>query len=129
MTATGNTTPKPHEDDPIKALFDYASRWATIWGFIALCLWLEHQVLNLLDIESGSIQVAILLVSTPAIFLMTVTRIEKAPKARLILGPLRRDLGRCGLAWSLSSRQPQRRFLRERPSRWRRACLLKNGGL
>ncbi|MCK1329257.1 hypothetical protein IVB36_13810 [Bradyrhizobium sp. 35] len=85
MTATGSTTPKPHEDEPIKALFDYASRWATIWGFIALCLWFEHQILNRLDIESGSIQVAILLVSTPAIFLATVTRVQKIPKARLIL--------------------------------------------
>ncbi|WP_247316395.1 hypothetical protein [Bradyrhizobium sp. 141] len=48
-------------------------------------LWLEHQVLNRLDIASSNIQVAILLVSTPAIFLATVTRIEKSPKARLIL--------------------------------------------
>lgn len=85
MASTEGTTPKLHEDDPIKVIFDFASYWATIWGFIALCLWLEHQVLNRLDIESGSIQVAILLVSTPAIFLATVTRIERAPKARLIL--------------------------------------------
>ena len=85
MTSTGSTAPKPREDDPIKLLFDLASYWATVWGFIALCLWLEHQVLNRLDIESGSIQVAVLLVSTPAIFLVTVTRIEKNPKARLIL--------------------------------------------
>lgn len=89
MTATGSTTPKPHEDEPIKALFDYASRWATIWGFIALCLWLEHQFLIRLDIESGSIQAVILLVSTPAIFLATVTRIEKDPKARLIMERVR----------------------------------------
>jgi hypothetical protein len=44
-----------------------------------------HQVLNRLDIESSGIRVAILLVSTPAIFLVTVTRIEKNPKARLVL--------------------------------------------
>ncbi|MBB4379381.1 hypothetical protein [Bradyrhizobium sp. SBR1B] len=85
MTVTGSTAAKSHDDDPIKVIFDLASYWATVWGFIALCLWLEHQVLNRLDIESGSIQVAILLVSTPAIFLATVTRIEKDPKARLIL--------------------------------------------
>ncbi|MDA9491625.1 hypothetical protein [Bradyrhizobium sp. CCBAU 11361] len=85
MTATESTTPKSHEDDPIKVLFDLASYWATVWGFIALCLWLEHQVLNRLDIESGSTRVAILLVSTPAIFLVTVTRIERDPKARLTL--------------------------------------------
>lgn len=82
MTAT---TPKSHEDDPIKVLFDLASYWATIWAFIALCLWLEYQALNRLDIESGTIQFAVLLVSTPAIFLATVTRIEKHSKARLIL--------------------------------------------
>lgn len=85
MTATGSTTPKLHDDDPIKVLFDLASYWATVWGFIGLCLWFEHQILKRLDIESGSIQIAILLVSTPAIFLATVTRIEKSPKARLIL--------------------------------------------
>ncbi|MBR0717579.1 hypothetical protein [Bradyrhizobium liaoningense] len=89
MTATGSTAPKSREDDPIKVIFDLASYWATVWGFIALCLWLEHQVLNRLDIESGSIQVAVLLVSTPAIFLATVTRIEKDPKARLILERVR----------------------------------------
>lgn len=61
------------------------SYWATVWGFVVLCLWLEDQILKWLDIESGSIQVAILLVSTPAIFLATVTRIQKNPKARLIL--------------------------------------------
>ncbi|MCK1709078.1 MULTISPECIES: hypothetical protein [unclassified Bradyrhizobium] len=85
MASTENTAPKSHEDDPIKVLFDVASYWATIWSFIALCLWLEHQVLNRLDIESDSIRVAVLLVSTPAIFLATVTRIDKYPKARLIL--------------------------------------------
>ncbi len=85
MAATESTAPKPHETDPIKVLFDLASYWVTVWGFIALCLWLEHQVLNRLDIESGSIQIAVLLVSTPAIFLATVTRIEKDPKARLFV--------------------------------------------
>lgn len=85
MPPTESTAPKLVEDDPIKVLFDMASYWATIWSFIALCLWLEHQVLKRLDIESGSIQAAVLLVSTPAIFLATVTRIEKNPKARLIL--------------------------------------------
>ncbi|MBR0844458.1 hypothetical protein JQ607_30005 [Bradyrhizobium liaoningense] len=84
MTLTESTAPKLDENDPIKVLFDMASYWATIWGLIALCLWLEHQVLNRL-IESGNIQAAILLVSTPAIFLATVTRIQKDPKARLIL--------------------------------------------
>lgn len=85
MTSTGSTAPKLDEDDPVKVLFDMASYWATIWSFIALCLWLEHQVLNRLDIEWGGIQFVILLVSTPAIFLTAVTRIEKTPKARLIL--------------------------------------------
>ncbi|TFV39813.1 hypothetical protein [Bradyrhizobium niftali] len=85
MASTESTAPKSHETDPIKVLFDLASYWATVWGFIALCLWLEHQVLSRLDIESGSIQVAILLVSTPAIFLATVNRIEKDPKARQVL--------------------------------------------
>lgn len=85
MASTESTAPKPHEADPIKALFDLISYWATVWGFIALCLWLEHQVLNRLEINSGSIQIAVLLVSAPAIFLVTVTRIEKNPKARLIL--------------------------------------------
>ncbi|MCK1475010.1 hypothetical protein IVB27_09410 [Bradyrhizobium sp. 197] len=85
MSSTESNAPKLGENDPIKVLFDMASYWATIWGFIALCLWLEHEVLNRLDIEPGSIQVVILLVSTPAIFLVTVTRIEKNPKARLIL--------------------------------------------
>lgn len=85
MTATGSTGPKPHEDDPIKVLFDLASYWVTVWGFIALCLWLEHEILTQLDIMSGSIQVAILLVSTPVIFLATVTRIEKNHIARLFL--------------------------------------------
>lgn len=85
MSTTGSTAPKLSEDDPIKVLFDMASYWATIWSFIALCLWLEHQVLKRLDIESGGLQVAILLVSTPAIFLVTVTRIQRNPKARLIL--------------------------------------------
>jgi hypothetical protein len=85
MVSTESTAPKPHDHDPIKVLFDLASYWATVWGFIALCLWLEHQVLNRLDIESSGIRVAILLVSTPAIFLVTVTRIEKNPKARLVL--------------------------------------------
>ncbi|EJN07503.1 hypothetical protein PMI42_07785 [Bradyrhizobium sp. YR681] len=85
MVSTESTATKPHEDDPIKVLFDLASYWATVWGFIAFCLWLEHQLLNRLDIESGSIQIAVLLVSTPALFLATVTRIEKNPKARVIL--------------------------------------------
>ncbi|KYH02491.1 hypothetical protein [Bradyrhizobium sp. DOA1] len=85
MTSNESTAPKLREDEPIKVLFDVASYWATIWGFIALCLWLEHEVLKRLDIESGGIRVAILLVSTPAVFLATVTRIEKNPKARMIL--------------------------------------------
>ena len=85
MTSTESTAPKLREDATIKVLFDMASYWATIWSFIALCLWLEQQILKRLDIESGSLQVAILLVSTPAIFLATVPRIQKNPKARLIL--------------------------------------------
>ncbi|MEY9109317.1 hypothetical protein ABH999_005513 [Bradyrhizobium yuanmingense] len=85
MTSTESTAPKLREDDPVKVLFDMASYWATIWSFIALCLWLEHQVLRRLDIESGGLQVAILLVSTPAIFLVTVTRIQRNLKARLVL--------------------------------------------
>lgn len=85
MVSTESTAPKSHDDDPIKVLFDMASYWATIWSLIALCLWLEQQVLKRLDIESGGLQVAILLVSTPAIFLATVTRIQRNPKARLIL--------------------------------------------
>lgn len=85
MSSTESTAPKLREDDPIKILFDMASYWATIWSFIALCLWLEHEVLKRLDIESGSVRIAVLLVSTPAIFLATVTRIQKNPKARLIL--------------------------------------------
>jgi len=85
MTSTESTAPKLREDDPIKVLFDMASYWATIWSFIALCLWLEHEVLKRLDIESGGVRIAILLVSTPAIFLVTVTRIQKNPTARLIL--------------------------------------------
>lgn len=84
MASTESTAAKSHDDDPIKLIFDLASYWATIWGFIALCFWLEGQVLKWLDIGSG-IRVAILLVSIPAIFLLTVTRIEKSPKARLIL--------------------------------------------
>lgn len=84
MTTTGSTAPKSDETDPIKVLFDMASYWATIWGFIALCLWFEHEVLKRLDIESGSVRIALLLVSIPAIFLATVTRIQKSPKARLI---------------------------------------------
>ncbi|WP_338312911.1 hypothetical protein [Bradyrhizobium sp. TM239] len=82
---TESTAPKLDENDPIKVLFDMASYWATVWSLIALCLWLEHEVLKRLDIESGSVRIAILLVSTPAIFLATVTRIQKNPKARLIL--------------------------------------------
>ncbi|MBB4257726.1 hypothetical protein [Bradyrhizobium sp. CIR3A] len=85
MTTTEGTAPKLRDDDPIKVLFDMASYWATIWSLIALCLWFEHEVLKRLDIESGSVRLAILLVSTPAIFLATVTRIQKNPKARLIL--------------------------------------------
>ncbi|UPJ42414.1 hypothetical protein IVB40_35020 [Bradyrhizobium sp. 40] len=85
MSSTESNAPKLGENDPIKVLFDMASYWATIWSFIALCLWLEHQVLKRLDIESDGLQVAILLMSTPAIFLATVTRIQKNPKARLIL--------------------------------------------
>lgn len=85
MTSTESTATKLREDDPVKVLFDMASYWATIWSLIALCLWFEHEVLKLLDIESGSVRIAILLVSTPAIFLATVTRIEKNSKARLIL--------------------------------------------
>lgn len=85
MVPTESTAPKLDENDPIKVLFDMASYWATIWGFIALCLWLEHQVLKRLEIEVGGLQVVILLVSTPAIFLATVPRIQKNPKARLIL--------------------------------------------
>lgn len=85
MASTESTAPKSHETDPIKVLFDMASYWATIWSFIALCLWLELQVLKRLDIESGGLRAVILLISTPAIFLATVTRIQKNPKARLIL--------------------------------------------
>lgn len=89
MSSTESNAPKLGENDPIKVLFDLASYWATIWGFIALCLWFEHQFLIRLDIESGSIEAVILLVSTPAIFLATVTRIEKDPKARLIMERVR----------------------------------------
>ncbi|PWE81483.1 hypothetical protein XF30_03055 [Bradyrhizobium sp. SUTN9-2] len=85
MTSTEDTTPKLRDDDPIKVLFDKASYWATIWSLIALCLWFEHGVLKRLDIESASVRVVILLVSTPAIFLATVTRIQKNLKARLLL--------------------------------------------
>lgn len=85
MTSTESPAPRLREDDPVKVLFDMASYWATIWSLIALCLWFEHEVLKRLEIESASVRVAILLVSTPAIFLVTVTRIQKNPKARLIL--------------------------------------------
>ncbi|MCA1392038.1 hypothetical protein I6F20_23485 [Bradyrhizobium sp. IC3123] len=85
MTRTESTAPKLRENDPVKVLFDMASYWATIWSLIALCLWFEHEVLKRLDIESASVRVAILIVSTPAIFLITVTRIQKNLKARLLL--------------------------------------------
>ncbi|MET4017192.1 hypothetical protein [Bradyrhizobium sp. S3.2.12] len=41
--------------------------------------------MSLLLDDASSLQVAILLVITPAIFLATVPRIQKNPKARLIL--------------------------------------------
>ncbi|MHC2190528.1 hypothetical protein ACVJF1_003161 [Bradyrhizobium diazoefficiens] len=113
MTSTENTAPNLSEDDPIKVLFDMASYWATIWSFIALCIWLEHQVLRRLDIESGSLEVAILLVSTPAIFLATVPRIQKNPKARLILERARYVvvLVAAALLGAYLHAPPQRRFV------------------
>lgn len=85
MANTESVVPEPRENEPIKVLFDYASRWATIWAFVAVCLWFENRVLTQLDIESGTIKTVALLVSTPAIFLITMTRIEKDPRVRLIL--------------------------------------------
>ncbi|MCK1511382.1 hypothetical protein IVB22_02095 [Bradyrhizobium sp. 190] len=85
MATTENISPKAQETEPVKALFDLASYWATIWGFVALCLWLEHRVLTALDIQSDSIQIAVLGASTVAIFWLTLNRVEKDPKARLIV--------------------------------------------
>jgi hypothetical protein len=89
MVTTENISPQSQETDPIKALFDLASFWATIWGFVALCLWVENRVLTALDIRSGSIQIAVLAASTLVIFLLTAHRVESDPKVRLIVDRVR----------------------------------------
>ncbi|MGY2902167.1 hypothetical protein [Bradyrhizobium sp. URHC0002] len=89
MATTESTAPKSHEADPIKALFDLASYWATIWGFVGLCLWLEQRALTNLDVPSGSVKMIILLVSTPAIFLLVVHRFKKDPRVRMFVERIR----------------------------------------
>ena len=54
-------------------------------GICRASLWLKQRALTNLDVPSGRVQLLILLVSTPAIFLMTLSRVEKDPKARLIV--------------------------------------------
>jgi hypothetical protein len=88
MTATESTTPKSHETDPIKALFDLASFYATIWGFVALCLWLEHLALARLGVPENA-QIAALGVSTVAVFWLTMHRFEKDSRVRTLVERVR----------------------------------------
>ena len=89
MAATEDLSTKAQGKEPIRALFDLASYWATIWGFVALCLWFVHQILNRLDIPWGNIQIAVLAASIPVVFFLTMSRVEKDPRARLLVERVR----------------------------------------
>jgi hypothetical protein len=88
MATTENTSPKSPESGPIKELFDLASTYATVWGFVALCLWLERLALAYLGIPENA-QIAVLAVSTIAVFWLTMHRFEKDPRVRALVEQLR----------------------------------------
>jgi hypothetical protein len=88
MATTENTSPKSPETGPIKELFDLASTYATVWGFVALCLWLERLALAYLGISENA-QIALLAVSTIAVFWLTMHRFEKDPRVQALVGQIR----------------------------------------
>ena len=88
MAATEDLSTKSQETEPVRALFDLISFYATIWGFVALCLWVELKVLKALDTPS-SLGAVILLTSTPAIFLLTMGRFQKDARIRALVERVR----------------------------------------
>jgi hypothetical protein len=88
MATTENTSPKSPETGPIKELFDLASTYATVWGFVALCLWLERLALAQLGVPESP-QIAILAVSTIAVFWLTMHRFEKDTRVRELVEQIR----------------------------------------
>ena len=88
MASTESTAPSPRATEPTKALFDLASYYATIWGFVALCLWVEHQALAGLGVPENP-QVAVLGVSTVAVFWLTMNRFEKDSRVRTFVERIR----------------------------------------
>lgn len=89
MAATENTSLEMQQSDPVRAAFDMMSYWATIWGFVGLCLWVENRLLTNLDIPKDGVQLGILVVSTPVIFLLTMKRVNADARARTMVNRLR----------------------------------------
>jgi hypothetical protein len=89
MTATNNASTQA-QDEPIKALFDLASYYVTVWGLVGACLWIEHRIITEFEIPLGKgSQVALFLVSIPATFLFIMSRINRDPKTRLFVERVR----------------------------------------
>jgi hypothetical protein len=88
MAATEDLSTKSQETEPVRALFDLLSFWATIWGFVAFCFWAEMQVLRAFDTPS-SLGMVLLLVSTPAIFLLTMWQVQKHARIRALVEHVR----------------------------------------
>jgi hypothetical protein len=88
MATTENTPPKPNETNPIKDLFDLASTYATVWGFVALCIWLEGMALAQLGVPVGALM-AVAGISTIAVFWLTMHRLEKDPRVQALVEQVR----------------------------------------
>lgn len=88
MASTDSIVPSPREGEPIKTLFDLASYYATIWGFVAICLWLEHRALTALGVPESP-QIAALAVSAVAIFWLTMHRFKTDSRVRTFVEHVR----------------------------------------
>lgn len=84
MAITESNPHSPRDGEPIKTLFDLVSYYATIWGFVGLCLWIEHQALTALGIPESP-QIAALGVSTVAIFWLTMHLFKRDSRVRLFV--------------------------------------------
>jgi hypothetical protein len=88
LASTTSTNDKSPEGEPIKVLFDLISYFATIWGFVATCLWSEPQALAALGVPRNP-QLAILGLSTVGVFWFAMHRFKTDFRVRALIEQLR----------------------------------------
>ncbi|AWL92639.1 hypothetical protein CIT37_10760 [Bradyrhizobium ottawaense] len=88
MTSTETTVPSAREPEPVKDLFDILSIGATLWGFVALCVWAESEGMTALGLPDTP-RISLAGVSAIALFIYAGERLKKDQRVQRFVEQIR----------------------------------------